>query len=36
MRVLDFVLHLWSQVVFKKIGDECGGFTAVDEDSSFE
>ncbi|RVX23908.1 Beta-hexosaminidase 3 [Vitis vinifera] len=24
-RVLGFLLHLWSWVVFKKIGDECGG-----------
>ena len=34
VRVLGFPLHLWSRVVFKKIGDECGGFVVVDEDTT--
>ena len=34
VRVLSFPLHLWSRLVFKKIGDECGGFVAVDEDTT--
>ena len=33
-RVLGFLLHLWSWVVFKKIGDECGGFVVVDKDTT--
>ena len=27
-------VHLWNQNVLKKIGDECGGFITVDEDTS--
>ena len=34
VRVLGFPLHLWSRVVFKKIGNECGGFVVVDEDTT--
>ena len=32
--VLGLPLHLRSRVVFKKIGDECGGFVGVDEDTT--
>ena len=32
VRVVGFPLHLWSTEVFKRIGDGCGGFVAVDED----
>ena len=31
VRVLGLPLHLWSLEVFKKVGDCCGGFIAVDE-----
>ena len=27
-------VHLWNRKVLKKIGDECGGFIAVDEDTT--
>ena len=32
VRVVGLLLHLWSREVFKRIGDGCGGFVAVDED----
>ena len=35
VRMVGFPLHLWSWEVFKKIGDGCGGFIAVDEDTTF-
>ena len=31
VRVMGLLLYLWSWEVFKKIGDYCGGFVAVDE-----
>ena len=31
VRVVGLSLHFWSQEVFRKIGDYCGGFIAVDE-----
>ncbi|RVX00178.1 hypothetical protein CK203_026678 [Vitis vinifera] len=31
VRVMGLSLHLWNREVFKKIGDSCGGFIAVDE-----
>lgn len=34
VRVLGLPLHFWSQEVFKKLGDCCGGFLAVDEDTA--
>ena len=33
VRVVGLLLHLWSREVFKRIGDGCGGFVAVDEDT---
>ena len=33
VRVVGLSLHLWSLEVFKRIGDGCGGFVAVDEDT---
>ena len=33
VRVVRLLLHLWSHEVFKRIGDGCGGFVAVDEDT---
>ena len=29
-------VHLWTQEMLKKLGDECGGFVAVDEDTTFK
>ena len=34
MRVVGLPLHFWSREVFRKIGDCCGGFVAVDEDTT--
>ena len=34
VRVVGLPLHLWSREVFKSIGDCCGGFVAVDEDTT--
>ena len=31
VRVVGLLLHFWSWEVFRKIGDCCGGFVAVDE-----
>ncbi|KAJ9671259.1 hypothetical protein PVL29_027308 [Vitis rotundifolia] len=33
VRVIGLPLHFWSLEVFKRIGDGCGGFVAVDEDT---
>ena len=35
VRVLGLPLHLWSQEVLKKIRDYCGGFVAMDDDTTF-
>ena len=35
VRVVRLPLHLWSHEVLKRIGDECGGFVAVDEDTDY-
>ena len=34
VRVIGLPLHLWSREVFKRIGDCCGGFVAVDEETT--
>ena len=34
VRVVGLPVHLWSRNVLKKIGDECGGFITVDEDTT--
>ena len=34
VRVVGLPLHLWGPEVLKKIGDSCGGFVAVDEDTA--
>ena len=34
VRVVGLPLHFWSWEVFRKIGDCCGGFVAVDEDTA--
>ena len=33
VRVVGLPVHLWSKKVMEKIGDACGGFLAVDEDT---
>ena len=33
--VVGLPLHLWSREVFKRIGECCGGFVAVDEETAF-
>ena len=33
VRVVGLSVHLWSRAVMKKIGDACGGFLAVDEET---
>ena len=34
VRVVGMPLHFWSQEILRKIGDACGGFFAVDEDTA--
>ena len=34
VRVVGLPLHFWSQEAFRKIGDCCGGFIAVDENTA--
>ncbi|RVX19857.1 hypothetical protein CK203_005103 [Vitis vinifera] len=34
VRILGLPLHLWSVEVFRKLGNECGGFVSVDVDTS--
>ena len=36
IRVVGLPVHLRTQEMLKKIGDECGGFIAVDEDTTFK
>lgn len=33
LRVVGLLLHFWSGEVFRKIGDCCGDFVKVDEDT---
>ena len=35
VRVVGLPLHLWSREVFKRIGECCGGFVVVDEETAF-
>ena len=35
MEVVGLPLHLWSREVFKSIGESCGGFIVVDEETTF-
>ncbi|RVX16300.1 hypothetical protein CK203_014320 [Vitis vinifera] len=35
VKVVGLPLHLWSREVFKSIGERCGGFIVVDEDTAF-
>ena len=34
VRLLGLPLHLWSHSILKRIGDKCGGFDAVDENTA--
>ena len=34
VRVVGLLLHFWSREVFRKIGEGCGGFATVDEDTA--
>ena len=31
IRVVSLLVHLWTHEVLKSLGDECGGFVAIDE-----
>ena len=33
VRVIGLPIHLWCQKILEKIGDACGGFVVVDEDT---
>ncbi|RVX18713.1 putative ribonuclease H protein [Vitis vinifera] len=35
VKVVGLPLHLWSREVFKSIGESCGGFIAMDEETTF-
>ena len=35
VKVVGLPLHIWSREVFKSIGERCGGFIAVDEETTF-
>ena len=35
VEVVGLPLHLWSREVFKSIGESCGGFIVVDEETIF-
>ena len=34
VRIVGLPLHFWSREVFKRIGESCGGFIAVDEETT--
>ena len=35
VKVIGLPFHLWSREVFKRIGESCGGFIVVDEETTF-
>ena len=35
VRIVGLPIHLWSREVFKRIGECCGGFVVVDEETAF-
>ena len=35
MRIVGLPFHFWSREVFKRIGESCEGFVAVDEETTF-
>ena len=36
IRVVDLPLHLWTGEILKKVGDSCGGFVALDEETTYK
>ena len=36
IRVVGLPLHLWTGEILKKVGDSCGGFVALDEETSLK
>ena len=34
--MVGFPLHLWTREILKKVGDSCGGFVALDEETTFK
>ena len=35
VRLIGLPAHLWSRPILRRIGDRCGGFLAMDEDTTF-
>ena len=35
VRLVGLLVHPWSRYILKRIGDGCGGFLAMDEDTAF-
>ena len=35
VRLVGLLVHLWSRYILKRIGDGCGGFLVMDEDTAF-
>ena len=35
VRIMGLLLHLWSVEVFRSVGNGCGGFLAVDQETMF-
>ena len=35
VRLIGLSTHLWSRLILRRIGDRCGGFLAMDEDTTF-
>ena len=36
IRVVGLPLHLWIGEILKKVGDSCGGFVALDEETTYK
>ena len=36
IRVVGLPLHLWTGEILKKVGDSCGGFVALDEETTLK
>ena len=34
-KLIGLPVHLWSRSIIRRIGDRCGGFLAMDEDTTF-
>ena len=35
VKLIGLPMHLWSHPILRRIGDRCGGFLAMDEDTTF-